>query len=496
MTKKKSKQQRKSGRSASSLADHRRTGKTLTPPFMRYRRVTLSAWSDDRLPEMLWACLLLATLPRRQVIGIMQRIATTTLEWTRQTANKPEGLGITHSALAELPQELRTKVMAIICQDLPARRALAPLLLFPELPGYSIWEESLDRLDVEPDWPPLMQAVARTLYHQSQEATDARWMKVFFSLAAGQLHLPSEDSVREIVEYPDYGDQHAVRPTIRAGEGAMTGLQNMEGPSTNWPTTFWAKCLDETPCMRRVPAQSTPVIPPAGTTTQQISSVRNNLIQHQFATLETTATDPRHDTSFGTALYSLSILEELLRIGAATSITARFALRTLLECAVTLAYLAHEDAPDLWKSYRVYGAGQAKLALLKLEEDEGPPQYVTLGELEELANEDVWQEFVEINLGHWDRTTILRMADKAGIRPLYDRYYPWTSAYLHGHWSAIRDSSLQHCMNPLHRLHRVPRSSARPLPDVLVDACAIVDETLSVLANLYPPFVPRVSLSP
>ena len=489
MTKKR-KQQRKSGRSASSLADHQRRGKTLTPPLMRHP-VTLWAWSDHRLPEMLWACLLLTTLPRRQVIGIMRRIATTARDWSQETAEKPKDLAITHSGLPDLPQELRTKVMAIICEDLAARRALAPLLLFPELPGYSIWHESLDELDVKPDWPPLMTAVARTLYHQSEEATDARWMKQFFLLAVGKLHLPTQEMVRQIVQYPDYGDLRAVRPFIRASEIGMVGL---DPPPTNWATTFWTKCLNETPCMQRTSTQSSPVISPIGTTAEQIASVRKDVIEHFFASLHTTATDPRHDTSFGTALYSLSILEELVGILAPTSIMTRFALRTLLECTLTLVYLAYKDDPDLWKSYRVYGAGQAKLALLKLEEDEGAAQYVNVEELEELANDDAWEEFLEINLGHWDRSTLLRMAEEAGMRSLYDRYYPWTSAYLHGHWSAIRDSSFQHCMNPLHRLHRIPRSGARPLPDVLVDACAIVDETLSVLANLYPPFVPRVSL--
>jgi hypothetical protein len=246
--------------------------------------------------------------------------------------------------------------------------------------------------------------------------------------------------------------------------------------------------------MQRAPTESPTVIPPVGTTAQQVTSVRNDLIHHFFTTLDTTAVDPQRDTSFGTALYSLSLLEELVRVSAATSITARFTLRTLLECAITFVYLAHKNDPELWNSYRVYGAGQAKLALLKLEENEGAPQYVDLKELEQLANEDAWEEFVQINLGHWDSSTLLRMAEGAGVRSLYDRYYPWTSAYLHGHWSAIRDSAFQTCMNPLHRLHRIPRANTRSLPDVLADACALVDETLSVLAKLYPPFVPRVSL--
>ena len=426
---------------------------------------------------------------------MMRVFAAAARDWSSETSDKPKNLSITHSALPHLPDELRTELTTTFCEDLQARRALAPLLLFPELPGYSIWQESLRDLDVEPDWPPLMRAVAQTLDHQSQLATDARWMKVFFWLAVGELNFSEEEMIREIVGYPDYGDLHHVRPMIRASEISMVGMASDDGAPTNWPSTFWVKCLRDTPCMERILGESSPAIPPVSTTPHQLASVRNDVIHHFFETLDTTATHARHDTAFGAALYSLSILEELTRIAAATSIMGRFALRSLLECAITLTYLATKDGPQLWRSYRVYGAGQAKLALLKLEEDEGTPEYVDLEELERLANDDAWEEFVEINLGHWDRSNLRKMSDEADVRSLYDRYYPWTSAYLHSHWSALRDSCFQHCTNPLHRLHRIPRAGTRMLPDVLADACAIVDETLSVLAKLYPPFVPRVSLT-
>jgi hypothetical protein len=45
-------------------------------------------------------------------------------------------------------------------------------------------------------------------------------------------------------------------------------------------------------------------------------------------------------------------------------------LRTVLECYVTLAYLMKKNDEALWRSFRVYGAGQGKLAFLKIDESE------------------------------------------------------------------------------------------------------------------------------
>ena len=105
------------------------------------------------------------------------------------------------------------------------------------------------------------------------------------------------------------------------------------------------------------------------------------------------------------ALYCLSILQELLHIGASQSVTARIAIRTIAECFITLTYLTKKDDPELWQSYRVFGAGQAKLAYLKVEELGEAPRFVDVKSLERLANEDMWQEFLPIELGHWEKAT-------------------------------------------------------------------------------------------
>jgi len=76
-------------------------------------------------------------------------------------------------------------------------------------------------------------------------------------------------------------------------------------------------------------------------------------------------------------------------------ITGRALLRTLVECRITLAYLRHADAAELWDKFRAFGTGQAKLALLKLDEmSENKPSFVSLAVLEQLSNEDFFQEYV------------------------------------------------------------------------------------------------------
>jgi hypothetical protein len=79
-----------------------------------------------------------------------------------------------------------------------------------------------------------------------------------------------------------------------------------------------------------------------------------------------------------------------------TRASGRHLLRSLAEVHITLAYLVTKDDPEVWRMYRAYGIGQAKLAFLKLVDRERKdlPQYVDIKVLEQLANEDMWQEFV------------------------------------------------------------------------------------------------------
>lgn len=440
---------------------------------------------NDRLPEMLWAALIVSILPRNRALRIFRELAS----FVAQFRNSRPVYNVTHSGLAELPSEILDEVLQFLTSREQGGDVLRPLLLLRDLPARDHWENAIREQPSKTDWQPLSVAVARTLFHQSDEATDCRWVRVFFLANAGMLQLPTKEFVKELIYYPEYGDMKHVRPFIRSTEGVV---ESMYPTKECWSEKFWAQCLADTRCF---PFGEMPVCKavPLTTTRNQITQVYDLLMNHERSTTLTSGIDPKHDTVFGTAYYAMSILRELLHNDAGCMITGRMALRTILECFITLSYLKFKNEPDLWKSYRVFGAGQAKLTYLKLDELDQWPHYVSMETLEQLMGEDIWEEFLNIELGHWAKANLRKISEEAGVKSEYDCYYSWTSTFSHGHWSAIRDSVYETCGNPLHRMHRIPRSEARDLPSVIPDACRLVDKILEIVSGCYPEFPHRVS---
>jgi hypothetical protein len=469
-----------------TLDRHTRLGSKLTPPMAQLPNLKTASWKDDRMPEMLWAGLLFSGIPREKVIKKVNDISSYISQF-RESENPPSDISM--SGLAKLQQDISDGIFQLLTSPEEFGRALSPLLLFDSLPARNIWEKYL--IGYEPEWHPLMVAVAKILNHQSQESTDCRWVRVIFLIAAGKLYFVEnmEEVGKEIIYYPKYGDLRKVRPSIRSIEGTLSPLSD---PDTNWARNFWTECLEKTSCSHLSSSRSDFFI--TSTTIEKIGKVNSELFQHCHETRVTSAVDAKHESIFGITFYSLRLLMELMRINASQTISAQLVLRTLVECFITLVYLTKKDEVTLWKSYRVFGAGQAKLSYLKLEASEDSTNYVNIETLKELANEDLWEEFLPIELGHWDNTNLRKLSEEAGVKDIYDRYYSWTSSYLHGHWGPIRDTVYEICGNPLHRLHRIPIIQPQLLPDVLPDVCKIIDLILEIVSNCYPSMVARVSL--
>ena len=493
MAKRKKHQKKSQQKNYSTISAHKRQGKKLIPPLVDNFDFTNSSWTDDRLPEMLWAILLVTHLPREYVLNVFRQVA----KYIEDLPEDDKFDDVTHTGLSKLPSEHLDDVLAIITDQQEQKEVLAPLLLLDELPGQEVWAKALNVDRTSDDWNLLMESVWHTLWHQTQESTDCRWLKVLCRMMAGKLKIAfenPEDSrqwVNEILYYPDYGDPSKVRASIRASEIVPAPLASNQA---GWAAKFWSECLAKTPCFPiniNFPSMEIST----GTTRERLSKVYNLLVEHTHHTRTTSGVDARHDTVFGLGLYSLSLLQELLQVGSCNSISGRTILRTIAENLITLAYLAKKDDAELWQRHRVYGTGQAKKVFLKLDDSQTEiPHFVDLATLEQLANEDMWQEFQTIDLGHWDDTNLRKMSEEAGVKDVYDRFNDWTATFSHGHWPAIRDAVFDTCGNPLHRLHRIPRQSPRALPDVVPDACQLVDKILEIVSKLYPHFQGRVTL--
>jgi hypothetical protein len=470
----------------STLDDHKKQGTKLTPPLASLPAMTPASWKDDRLPEMLWAALLITALGRDSAIQTFRILAKSIMD---KGELRQEIADITFTGIAKHEPDTAEKVLQSIILTPYHKEALRPLLLLNDLPAYAIWQKNIALEPTQDDWHDLQTAIANTLWHQSEDATDCRWVRIMCLITGGVLQIPQE-LFEEFAGYPYKGDLRRIRPSIRATEMATSAMIE----SNSWATQFWQQCLSDTACYPLDVESASPLI--VSTTGSQVRAITEAVAKHANATRSTSAPDPRHEISFGIALYALSMLQELLRIGMSQSISARILLRSLSELVITLAYLTHKDTPDLWKSYRIFGSGQAKLTSLKLDAATDPVSFVDPAVVQELANEDMWEEFLQIELGHWEKSNLRKMSEDAGVKSIYDQFYAWTSTFTHGHWGAIRDSNYDICGNALHRLHRIPRSTTRALPDVIPDACRLVDHILDLVNTCYPSFAVRVSQTP
>jgi hypothetical protein len=169
------------------LSRHRRKKKQLIPPLTGLPNRQPTSWANDRLPEMLWAALLVTKFPRDQALERFMRIVEKAVEISRRLENgwKEQPLLVTLSGIASLPDNLRADLLSVIAEDQEAKDALRPLLLFESLPARGSWKAAIESQpdDIE-DFFPVAVAVEACFWHQSQAATDCRWVKVIFSAVA------------------------------------------------------------------------------------------------------------------------------------------------------------------------------------------------------------------------------------------------------------------------------------------------------------------------
>ena len=438
------------------------------------------------MPDLLWAALVISSVDREYALAHFRRI----LNFIGEHEQKEQIHDITLTSIADLEDTVRTELVRVIVEPTEVSSALSSLLFFDALPGRECWEKHLPQ--VEPDLDRLMVAVSAVLPHQSQQATDCRWLRLMTKAAAGKMFLPREEAhlADELLNYPNKYDQHQVRPTIRAMEGAISSFN---APDLTWPTAFWNESRVKTGCIKAPQQDSQPSFD--GTVTRQnISEIRNHLEEHWQQTYPTTAIDHKHDAVFGMAFYCLRILEEMMGIGIWNSVLGRLGLRTILETRINLNYLLVKDDPALWRKWREYGAGQAKLNALKFDESIDPPKYIDVASIEQIASEDKREEFLSVNLASWSGRDLRRVSEEVNLKDTYDQFYSWTSGYSHGMWGSIRESCYQICANPLHRLHRHPQRM--PLHDTVDDAAMLVDEVIQHVDEAYPTFGQRLVKKP
>ena len=449
------------------IEGHYRAGKKLVPPIPQImgEMLELKSWMNGRLPEMLWAALILASTERNEAFNEFNRI----LNFVSGHQRKTELEQLTISGISNLEVPLRQEVIGFITDNRRTAQALATLKLFDSLPSKDDWDKTLS--DFEPSENLLMTAVGNTLFHQSQASTDCRWFRTANVAAAGMLSVNPDlvGYIEALNNYPKLEPGALEGARIRAGE---IGLSSFMATEPAWPSAFWQEAWEKTPCLELGTPQEEQV--QLSTTRQQLNQLMQNLKEHWTKNpLRLPQSTPNTMPCSEWPFTLCKCWTEMMAFGISNGILSRLGLRTILEVRINLKYLIDDNTGELWKKWRQYGTGQAKLSSLKLDDLAEPPQYIDMRGLEHIASEDLWEELLTIDVGNWANGDLRKISQQANMKDTYDQHYPWTSTYAHGMWGAIRESCYHTCGNPLHRLHRYLEK--QPLKDCLYNATSLVD---------------------
>ncbi|WP_216366573.1 hypothetical protein [Aeromonas media] len=104
ISKNKRKNSSKSGKNRTRLLEHRKVGKKLQPGFAQLSdKITFSSWSDERLPEMLWAVIIRVINNQDYAISEFRRI----ISFITNHTHKEKLHDLTFSGIAKLEDNIK-----------------------------------------------------------------------------------------------------------------------------------------------------------------------------------------------------------------------------------------------------------------------------------------------------------------------------------------------------------------------------------------------------
>lgn len=446
--------------------------------FAGMPNVAFTSWYREIAPDYLWVLLILTGLERRNALSVLRSIVRLIDKGGVAVGERP----LSHTDFGRLREAERKLVGKELTEASGAIRAISALRVLESLPEAEFWRGFCGVISDEECWFELERAMFNSIDHQSQVSTDCRWFIVSSQVAAGKLQLQTQEQLDQLGGFPDVGDLKSVRPMIRALEQTSRGRY-----PASWVRPFWEECLVRTPCSKLLSFASDLSCPDIGFTVEELRALHLEWKAAFRDAYKGCLDVAKPEAAFGLYGFALRICQELVQLGVANSIVGRLGLRTLVEAAIVLRYLVSEDNPEIWQKFRSYGTGKAKLSLLKGDEREwGVDRIVREQLLDVLANEDIWLEYVDIELGHWAKSDLRKIAKKCACSDIYDEYYDWCSHHSHAQWGAVRESVLVTCGNALHGLHRVPSEDWVSLPDLVPAAKRVFLHLQDSLLVAYP----------
>lgn len=468
----------------SKLSEHTFVkGRFITPlnslPMMQELEDEKS-WTYGRMPEYIWIGLILKYFGREEglkksyyIISKIHNVA-------------PDLYTVRLSQILKLDTNIQEEIYEYII-SLGVKDAISPLTIFltgSQAPVFAKYFYSYKQ-GIEDRCKAIVETMSEIMDHQSNEATDIRFVAVYFNILSGKMHLLKEQ-VNLLISHP--ASKHIdeimrmARPIVRSLEMMILTFENTD---SEYLKGFW-RCVSEmTECdifVINFPEENRSI-------TAYMESLHEVFVYLSELLIASNMLDEKMNVLLGIATYSYKRLKEIYRHQLFNSISGRSCVRVLIEDYIMMKYLMKNEAfhENIWHDYQLYGMGLYKLVLARhresdcLEESHFDEKYI-----EALVNEFKGEEFINMDTRYFDKQNIRSKAESVNEKSLFGLYYDYDSSFEHGLWGAIRESSLLKCNNPAHKYHCVPDIEDEiVLKTVLPDCVMIMNKTILFLNELY-----------
>ena len=438
------------------------------------------SWVYGRMPEYLWIGLILNHYGRDEglrksynIISLLHKLA-------------PNLYTARLSEILKLDTDVQEALFEYVV-SIGAKEVLNPLTVFLTVSKAPTFAKYFycPNVSASERCETLVFTMSRIADHQSNDATDIRFVVLYFSVLSGKLHL-HQSQIDLLRSYPvcDHADEsmRMIRPTVRATEMTILTFEKVD---SLFLKEFW-RCVSEmTDCnifVTKFPSEN-----------REFTAYMERLhelfgyLSDLFVT--TAPLDEKMVVLLGLATYSYKRLKEIYELRAFNSIAGRSCVRVMIEDYIMMKYLVkNEQSHDnIWREYQLYGIGLYKLVLSRYREFKASGEsHFDEKYIELLVNEFKSEEFIDMDTKYFDKQNIRLKAESVNEKELYGLYYDYDSSFEHGLWGAIRESSLLKCDNPAHKCHCVPDVEDEiRLKTVLPDCIMIMNKTVSFLNEIY-----------
>lgn len=475
----------------STLDQHKQKPKTKIqqPPFKQMENLRFVHWAPDILPDMLWPALMFTLYdPFDAFVITCHALNYMVEELAEYATNNPDVkqpiIDARLTSFERVPVDFRQRIIDRLRRE-EIYEAAFPIEFVHSLGMYTgapgSWLIEPQRRDLSIDWEIAQESMDQALTEcndgRSEISTFCKALLHRQWVKAGRLSIAFETDIPELLhKYPFNSTKDEfdhVNAHIRASFNMLIGFEEERAAaSLDWSRRFWRTNWSLFLCRRPDPA-----IPSSSSRADVEAAIKRmaeNLQHLEDDVLQAaTKADPdlynpdRFEVMTGVVVRAIRQAWSVVTTPSLWSTEIGSSpLRSVVESLITVAWLNQREDPAMYTRYKDYGRGRLKLQMLHLEafvDSQEDPKQETLDYLDQLrkrVNDDVYEEFQDIDLSStFSGVSMRQMAKEAGMEVDYQLYFAPASGIAHGEWSSLDRYALVRCLNPLHRFHRIPQKT-------------------------------------